>query len=178
MREFLMVTPSSYGGRSLVTRVSFSPSQDGLTHINAYSKSSTELGRYLSNFARTQIMLPNHGTFQSIEGYWYWLGCTHPSKDRLRHLWGFEAKKVGRELGTTDWPGAQVEDFQDHIKAAIRVKLKQNRLGLEMLVASNLPIVHYYWYGEPPKVTVPDQGKWIWEYYAHLRTITQQHRSK
>ena len=49
------------------------PQNDGITHINVYSKGKTTLGRWLTNFAHTPIDTID-GHFESIEGYWYWLG--------------------------------------------------------------------------------------------------------
>jgi hypothetical protein len=49
------------------------PSEDGVTHINVYSRGNTELGRLLSNFAHTPFSHPEFGEFASVEGFWYWL---------------------------------------------------------------------------------------------------------
>ena len=46
---------------------------DGITHINVYSKGATALGRALSNFARIPVMVVPNGRFESVEAYWYWL---------------------------------------------------------------------------------------------------------
>ena len=46
---------------------------DGVTHINVYSKGTTALGRALSNFAHIPFMVVPNGRFESIEAYWYWL---------------------------------------------------------------------------------------------------------
>lgn len=66
---------------------------DGETHINIYSRGATEIGRWLSNFSYSPIVTED-GSFNSIEGYWYWIQ-TH--NDSLRSLHGFSAKKIGKE---------------------------------------------------------------------------------
>jgi predicted NAD-dependent protein-ADP-ribosyltransferase YbiA (DUF1768 family) len=75
---------------------------DGITHINIYSKGKTTLGRELSNFANTPIEVTD-GYFESIEGYWYWLGSSNKDKELLRNMSGFQAKQYGRNLGCSDW---------------------------------------------------------------------------
>ena len=44
------------------------PQNDGVDHINIYSKGLTELGRFLSNFEHILITTED-GDFNSIEGY-------------------------------------------------------------------------------------------------------------
>lgn len=144
----------------------FNPDMDGKTHINAYSKSKCELGRLLSNFAHTPFKCEN-GQFESIEGLWYWLSCPEDKREILRTLYGFRAKEVGRQLRGSDWNNS--ETFKNAIKDGIRCKLRQNKTLIHMLYDSDLPIVHYYSYGNPPKINIPQDGKWIWQYYEELR---------
>ena len=67
---------------------------DGITHINIYSKARTELGKWLSNFSYSPIKIENE-LFNSIEAYFYWLIC---KDDRLKLLYGYNAKKLGKEI--------------------------------------------------------------------------------
>src|ERR1035437_2869192 len=117
--------------------------EDGITHINIYSKGKTEIGRWLSNFAESPITLKDDGEFASIEGYWYWLS----SKDeRLRKLSGFPAKQLGKEL---DNQKEIDSDFNNKIKNAIDVKMKTYLNMSKILCSSELPICHYYdYYGK------------------------------
>ena len=140
--------------------------QDGISHINVYSKGRTELGRLLSNFANTPFMHPAHGKFASVEGYWYWLSC---KEDTLKELYGYKAKKVGRELGGEDW----LDDaaFRMNVCTAITCKLEQNPYISKMLAETDLPLVHYYLFGNNynPKVIVPSQGLWIINHIESIR---------
>ncbi len=132
--------------------------KDGVDHINVYSKGETALGRWLSNFARSPILIPVDGLFQSVEGYWYWL---RTGDERLRKLWGFEAKRVGRESQEREPAG-----FQDKIRKAIQIKLESNPEMLEVFRESTLPLEHYYVFSGVKK----DAGyKWILEHLEELR---------
>ena len=53
-----------------MTEKTFLPAEDGITHVNVYSRGLTTLGRWLSNFAHCPIETED-GPFASIEGYWY-----------------------------------------------------------------------------------------------------------
>ena len=166
--------PSSRSRAKPKTTNAFDPNDDGVLHINAYSKSGCELGRMLSNFAHSTFEVPDHGLFDSVEGYWYWLlaVATDEKRDKLRHMSGFVAKKYGRTLLPPEDCLHVVKDFQDRIKVALRCKLKQNKHILNALYLSTLPIVHYYYYGDKSncKVTVPG-GEWVWAEYELLRSM-------
>ena len=91
------------------------PNLDGITHINVYSGSRTELGRMLSNFCREEIYTKD-GRFMSVEAYWFWLGISPDCKERecMRDLFGYQAKAKGTYLREA-YPGEHIEDFQDRI---------------------------------------------------------------
>lgn len=149
------------------TTTAIDPTQDGITHINVYSGSKTELGRGLSNFAKAPFMCED-GVFASVEGYWYWLGVSpsNPQRDELRALSGFAAKARGRELGAPDWQDSP--DFQRKICAAIDAKLAVNERIREALIASDLPLRHYYVFGNGT-VVEPQQGRWVIDHIAERR---------
>ncbi len=137
---------------------------DGVDFINVYSKGKTELGRWLSNFAHTPIDIPEHGHFESIEGYWYWLGC---EDDSLRSLYGWQAKSQGRKC-TNGIDDAKRADFQDLIKKAIDIKLKSNFQMMLVFAASELPLVHFYEYGDK---RIDAGYKWITCHLEHRRSL-------
>jgi predicted NAD-dependent protein-ADP-ribosyltransferase YbiA (DUF1768 family) len=144
------------------------PEEDGITHINCYSKGKTELGRFLSNFAYSPFECSD-GKFNSIEGYWYWLGSNHSNKDILRTLSGWQAKEVGRSLRAEDWP--KLSDFQDKIFDAVRAKFNANIPMRKLLVASTLPLIHYYLYGT--KVHQDSRSDWLWKRIENKRNDMQ-----
>jgi hypothetical protein len=125
-------------------KLKISLNKDGIDHINIYSKSKVYLGRLLSNFAHSPINTDD-GPFISIEGYWYWLLCSHSQRDELRTKFDAEAKSLGRELGVNDSnPIRESEQFKEKIKKAIRLKIAANPILSKMLKDSKLPFVHYY----------------------------------
>lgn len=137
------------------------PNMDGITHINVYSGSKTELGKMMSNFYREKIITKD-GEFMSVEAYWFWLGVSPDCgmRDELRELSGYDAKKCGTQLRAY-YPGELLdfEDFQDRIIRAIWYKVK-NHLDLFLPEYKDLPFKHYYVYGSG---TVKDvYGKYWW----------------
>lgn len=141
------------------------PSQDGVTHINIYSKGKTELGKFLSNFTHSPFHHPTDGKFESIEGYWYWLSCKN---DKLRDLYGFEAKKVGRELKGKDWVDS--EEFRTKIKQAIIIKIMNMfYTNYNLFLNSTLPFTHYYVYEN--KIVEVREGKWIIDFITQTREV-------
>lgn len=149
-----------------------SPEFEGVDHINAYSKSTLEIGRLLSNFAHTPFTLPDQGTFASVEAYWYWLGCNdHAGRDDLRSLHGAQAKKEGRMM--REIAGQRlVPDFETQIKRALEAKIQQNERVRDLLLGTDLPIVHYY--ATPKGVTqVPRGSQWVWSHLEKIRTDLQ-----
>ena len=140
------------------------PKKDGITHINIYSKGETELGRWLSNFTK-EYFICDDGEFASVEGYWYWLLTDHPKKDQLRNLYGYLAKKIGRQLGGKDWSDS--EEFKNKIKTAMQIKLFTNREMEKQFKYSILPFKHYY-VNIHQIIEVPE-SQWILDHWEYLR---------
>ena len=141
------------------------PTEDGITHINIYSQGKTWLGKNLSNFAYFPIETED-GKFNSIEGYWYWLSC---KDDRLRTLSGYNAKKLGRELGGKDW--LDDDEFKRKITDAISRKIMSNQRLHDELKKSTLPLLHYYVFGGA--VVEPNDGRWVIEHIENIRQALQ-----
>ena len=144
---------------------------DGIHHINIYSKGKTEIGRWLTNFSEGWIETEN-GWFNSVEAYWYWLTTLN---DNLRPLYGFNAKKLGKE--SDKLIEVPKEIFREKIKKAIDFKLKQKSKEVSQI---NLPLKHYYEYGG--KRVYKKEYDWITEhielrikqlkeYYENKKTI-------
>ena len=143
------------------------PLEDGVTHINIYSRGKTPLGRWLSNFAESPFTHPVHGNFMSVEGFWYWLGTRN---EALRNLYGFEAKKIGRNSPTIIQLDEQV--FKEEIAIACWAKLWSNYGKVFILAGSVLPFEHYYVFGK----TVKDAGfKWLLGMWEQFRIESRKH---
>lgn len=149
----------------------FHPKDDGVTHINIYSKGATQLGRDLSNFAAMSFVHPEFGYFRSVEGFWYFLktGCKH---EEFRTTTGFKAKQLGKTLERVECPG-----FNQHVLEAIRCKLRQNVCLRIALTASTLPFAHYYYYGDidDPHVIDLPQYDWIVDEITRIRDVCKEY---
>lgn len=154
------------------------PRNDGITHINIYSKSQTDLGRLLTNFAHTPFSHTRLGHFESVEGLWHWKK-TKGVDDELKSLWGFKAKQRGRQVVDAgfDVVSTDTEGFRSDILEAIRCKLRQNWYITEMLYNSILPLAHYYYYGHPensPKVIYLPEHEWQINELERIRTLCKE----
>lgn len=143
------------------------PKEDGISHINVWSRGQTTLGRKLTNFAHTPFTHPRFGPFESMEGFWYWLatGCQY---DHLRQLWGYLAKQEGKKLEKVS-----CVDFEELICEGIYHKVLQTDSLVLPMAHSDLPFYHYYWYGDlvngKYKVVVPESGYFQMAYLEDLR---------
>lgn len=154
------------------------PEEDGVSHINIYSKGKTPLGRALSNFAHTPFKSGNGTRFESVEACWYWYrlyGLLNAKEaHHLKSLWGFRAKQYGEELigkygYSRRW---SEEEFKVWILEAIRCKMRQNRSLLNELYLSSLPLTHYYVYGETV-VELPEYS-WLVDEFIRIRQICKE----
>lgn len=141
------------------------PNKDGVDHINVYSKGKTSLGRKLSNFYELPIETVD-GKFNSIEGYWYWLGADDvKEKEELRSLSGYDAKEIGQLLADEDNKIDQ-QKFKSKINKAIWVKVNQPEIKSDFL-NSSLPFEHYYVYGGK---AVEGSAQWIMNALEKMRS--------
>lgn len=140
----------------------WNPENDGFDHINIYSKSKTFLGRMMSNFSFKNIIIEGL-EFSSIEAYWYWLS-TGRQYDFLRKLSGFKAKQEGKK-----YPIVQVDNFEELICKAIRIKVESWIELKEHLIYSELPFAHYYVFGDNSPVVKDAGSKWIVEEWEKIR---------
>lgn len=143
--------------------------EDGITHINCYSKGRTDLGRMLSNFSLSHFKISD-GEFYSMEGYWYWLlAYDHPDRDELKDLYGWRAKQFGKTIIDKDYPTEEefYRIFKSKIRVALEAKLNQNAVLKTAFINSNLPLAHYYTYST--KIVCDGKSDWVWEHYETLR---------
>ena len=152
-----------------MSTVKYDPTQDGIDHVNIYTKSQCKLGRLLSNMSSIPINHPEHGWFRTLEGFWTWLS-TGGSNEQLRVANGYEARAIGKTLKKQIMP---VEEFEGSIKMAIDSKVKHSSQLRRLLMDSgDLPIVHYYNYSG--KIVVPKGHQWQLDYWTQLRHTLQQ----
>lgn len=142
----------------------YEPGNDGVDHINIYSKGQTELGRFLTNFFVLEIDLGEEGKFKSIEGYWYWLST---KDERLRNMNGFNAKKLGKTLPRYKMG---ITYFQKKIAEACWCKIHTSGKYYTLFRESTLPFAHYYVYGGAAK----DAGfEWLVAVWENFRKYIQ-----
>lgn len=142
------------------------PNEDGLNHINCYSRGKTQLGRELSNFSHVPFKHPDFGFFASLEAYWYWIktGCKH---DKLRRLYGSTAKSAGIRLLPV-----MIDDavFKSMVCDGIKLKIMQNSKLRDAVRKSVLPFRHYYVANAGGKiVNEPPKHRWQMECLEEIR---------
>jgi O-acetyl-ADP-ribose deacetylase (regulator of RNase III) len=144
------------------------PKNDGVEHINIWTKSSTSLGRRLSNLSKHGFLHEDHGWFECLEGYWYWLatGCKH---EQFKQMNGFEAKQIGSKMERVDLP-----DFQERFKEGMRLRLEQNEILRSELLNSSLPFEHYYVYGNDAVRDMKARHQWQLDFYVEYRNKMQE----
>lgn len=146
----------------------YNPEEDGITHINIYSKGKTSLGRKLSNWypGTYKYLKISLGNFHTIEGLIFFLGCFD---NRLRETTGYESKKLGEELDRKIRLPEEI--FKNYIIEAMKEKINQSEKTFgelyENLKYSELPLVHYYNYGG--KVIISDKWQWQIEEWEKIR---------
>lgn len=149
----------------------FSLEKDGVDHINVYSHGATELGRKLSHFCYSQFLHPYFGPFYSMEGFWYFMR-NGKLDDSLRYLYGRKAKAVGRAAHAR-W----YSDFKEDILAGNYQKIIQNRELHDLLVASDLPLDHYYKFKSRAGVEYiinPRDNDWLIDGLDEIRTALKE----
>ncbi len=143
----------------------YQPVNDGIDHVNVYSKSKTELGRFLSNFTYSPVHTED-GFFATIEGYWYWLGT---GDERLRlYTKGWECKRLGKSLGVTK---IDQSVFKQKILKALDLKLVSRPEKLTQLQMLDLPLTHYYYFGSitNPRIIQVTDCDWILDHFRKYR---------
>lgn len=154
------------------------PENDGLDHINVYSRARSELGRRLSNWSQAdggRMIETQDGPFQTVEGYWFWLGIDNglgSAREELRRMDGARAKRVGPEL-RTQAPAGDVQspssrEFREKIFHALISKTELSPQIQKLLSSSKLPFCHYYVFGTPGKVVRGD-AQWVISLWDQIR---------
>lgn len=137
----------------------FDKDDEGITHVNIYSKSELPLGRFLSNFAHAPIQYKEI-EFASVEAIWYW---KLTGENSLISLHGFEAKKKGKMFPVISAPLSEIELCEINW-----IKINQYPLLKKALLSVDLPLTHYYvMYGR--KVDANDY-LWTAKLWEKIRT--------
>jgi len=173
------------------------PKNDGVDHINVYSKGATELGRLLTNFSKHDFTVQNE-SFSSLETWWYWellreagvVGKWYNQElsteanqlmTELRYSWGARAKVIGTKLTAMFIAnrGAPSEEFRKRYAEAAAARLQADLKLIRLLRDSHLPLVHYYWYGRADKIKVIQDTKhhWVLDIWTNFRKQLQDELS-
>lgn len=161
----------------------YTPDQDGITHINIYTKGQTDIGKMLSNLSNYGIVHEQYGRFSSLEAFWFWL-VTEQQFEELRVLNGFNANKRGRELCkdiNVDYESVTTSEvFRETFKTGIECKLRQHTFIRQKLVETgSLPLTHYFFYSpkdgdlSQAKIIEKPQHQWQMDIFEEIRAKTQ-----
>lgn len=136
---------------------------DGITHINIYSRGKTTLGRWLSHYQHMPFVHPFYGPFYSMEGFWFYIrsGRKH---DELRYVSNFKAKTMGKQFGRE--PNLH---FREDIIAGNYEKIRQNQQLYDAIKASTLPFDHYYIFGPQSILVNAKDSAWLVEGFEEIR---------
>jgi predicted NAD-dependent protein-ADP-ribosyltransferase YbiA (DUF1768 family) len=133
--------------------------------LNIWSKSDEEIGRLMSNFARTPIVLDGI-QYASIEGFYAALLIQNNEarQSKVRQLWGIRAKheipkkkpQVILYNGESFRIGSKEHIFL--IKRAIRAKLETHpEIATAFVATRPRPIVHETGYADAPDAAFPKE---------------------
>ena len=138
------------------------PKNDGIDHINVYSRGATALGRALSNLSDCNIEHPYFGHFRTLEGLWFYMK-TGFKDDSFRIVKGMTARDQGKRMPSDYYPL-----FSKMFKLGMLEKLERNPQLQRDLIENELPLAHYYVYHT--KVIIQDRHQWQLDYWALLRS--------
>jgi hypothetical protein len=142
----------------------YKPEDDGVTHINVYTRGATTLGRGLSNLSECNIEHPYFGHFRTLEGLWFYMK-TDFKDDQFRILKGIAARDLGKSMPTEPYPL-----FNKMFKLGMLVKLERNPSLIQELINNDKPLAHYYSYGGGKKIVQLDRHQWQLDFWILLRS--------
>lgn len=139
----------------------FDPEQDGVSHVNVFTRGRMKLGRDLSNFQECNIEHPYFGRFRTLEGLWHYLK-TGRSEELFRVMNGHDSRKKGKDMESFHYPL-----FTKMFKLGMVEKLAKNPQLQQELIKNTLPLVHYYNFRGT--IHVPPRHEWQIEFWQTLR---------
>ena len=122
----------------------YKPSDDGVTHINIHSEGKTELGRRLDNLSKEPFKHPDYGSFNSVEGL-YWYLVTNREVEEFRHLFGHAVRKAS--IAYMDEPRHTNGRLVEEATRASQYKVLSNDSLKTLLIESTLPLTCYCYWG-------------------------------
>lgn len=142
-----------------------SPETDGYDHLRIHPRAATMLGRALWHGAHSEFVHPEHGVFQSLEGYWQWLrtGMRH---DSLRNQYGQKAFSMGCRYETV--PNKQ---FRAHVCDAIHARIQQTPRVVALMLLSDVPLLQYNDDSYQGDYVVTHQWDWCLQALEHARDL-------
>lgn len=149
---------------------SYLPHEDGITHINIYTRGSTQIGRFLTNLSGYRIYSSTFDkSFPTVEHLWFWLKT---NDDRILEVGNpFNIKpfiKNNKIIILNNIP-----DFKKIIIKSFVQKLKNlsnnDKELFNLFYESTLPFTHYYFYGEKENAKVIEQPQHEWQVKAWER---------
>lgn len=150
------------------------PNEDGVSHINVYSKGKSKLGRLLSNFADTPFNL-NGVRYACVEAFWYVTKMRNANKGTLTPVFseeeivamagrkGYDAKTVFKAYKRGEKAD---EPTAEELKQAYQAKLAAHPEIGQLLKGNNLPLAHYYMYKD--KMVAADNYLWTAELWNKI----------
>lgn len=144
------------------------PEDDGVSHINMYSRGMTEAGRALSHFSNYPVEHPEFGTFATLEGAWMWLSFGK-RYDQFKEYDGLKAKMMSITLRKVGRKRVYSETFVEDIEQLSRLRVEQNPGLKELLLQEpHLPFEHYYCHNGV--ISDPPMGDFdMVKFYTELR---------
>lgn len=142
----------------------YKPEDDGVTHVNVYSRGVTTLGRGLSNLSECNIEHPYFGHFRTLEGLWFYMK-TGFKDDQFRIIKGVAARDLGKQMPSGHYPL-----FNKMFKLGMLEKLERSPQLQAQLLDNELPLAHYYSYGGGKKIMQLDRHQWQLDFWILLRS--------
>ena len=148
-------------------------SQDGIDHINIYSKGKSTLGKRLTN------MFPFNFTFdglifKSVEHAWHYYKFIDYNPDVATQIFEtnspYDALKIARANATEDTSSVVLtNEFRSLIKEVIKQRIMEDESLIILLRNSWLPFEHYYVYGADKIQDQSDKYAWLIYIFDDIR---------
>jgi hypothetical protein len=143
--------------------------EDGIDHINIYSKAGTELGKFLSNNTKTPFRHRIFGKFKCVDGFWWYITSVERD-DYIRGLDGYQLQNFKRKLTLRN-----VKNFKAMVIDTIWQKIKQHQSYAKLLKESDLPL-DCYSINDYGVLHRPTYYRWLLSGLEELRTALKENR--